>query len=165
MFNINFSKTLAASLIALFTFATVANAATFTTNNNTTQNSSITLPAGTTVVLELAQRVSPKSVAVGNAIRLKVRDNVKFNGKVLIASGSTVIGKVIAVKCSKGEASITIAVEDAKAVDGTMVKLNGDPHIMESNPCQDEPCDARNMQIEIGTLLTAEVRDDVKIGG
>ena len=165
MFNINFSKTLAASLIALFTFATVANAATFTTSDNITQTNAITLPAGTTVVLELAQRVSPKSVAVGNAIRLKVRDNVKFNGKVLIASGSTVIGKVIAVKCSKGEASITIAVEDAKAVDGTMVKLNGDPHIMESNPCQDEPCDARNMQIEIGTLLTAEVRDDVKIGG
>ena len=165
MFNINFSKTVAASLIALFTFATVANAATFTTNAHITQNSSITLPAGTTVVLELAQRVSPKSVAVGNAIRLKVRDNVKMNGKVLIASGSTVIGKVIAVKCCKGEASITIQVEDAKAVDGTMVKLNGDPHIMESNPCQDEPCDARNMQIEIGTLLTAEVRDDVKIGG
>jgi cytochrome c biogenesis factor len=165
MFNINFSKTLAACLIALFTFATVANAATFTTNESITPNNSITLPAGTTVVLELVQRITPKSVAVGNAIRLKVRDNVKINGKVLISAGTTVIGKVIAVKCCKGEASITIQVEDAKAVDGTMVKLNGDPHIMESNPCQDEPCDARNMQIEIGTMLTAEVRDDVKIGG
>jgi hypothetical protein len=165
MFNINFSKTVAVCLIALFSFASVANAATFTASDNTTQNTSIILPAGTMVVLELAQRVTPKSVAVGNSIRLKVRDNVKVNGKVLIASGSTVIGKVIAVKCCKGEASITIAVEDAKAVDGTMVKLNGDPHIMESNPCQDEPCDARNMQIEIGTMLTAEVRDDVKIGG
>ena len=150
-----FSKVLVASLIALFSFA--ANATTKFTP--IAPQSIVTLTAGTTVVLELAQKVTPKSVSIGNAIRFKVRDNVKVNGKVVIASGSTVIGKVTSLKKNAEGASISIQVEDVKTVDGQMVKLNSDIHDMETS--HDEP----NGAVEMGTIITAQVRDDVKVNG
>ena len=157
MFKINVFKVLAASIIALFSFA--AHAATL--SENPANDTQITLPAGTTVVLELAQRVSPKSVSIGNVVRFKVRENVKVNGKTVIASGSTVMGKVTSVRktCNGTGASISLEVEDVKAVDGQMIKLNSGVHNMET------PCGEADNSVEIGTILTCEVRDDVKING
>ena len=87
MFKMNLVKVLAASLIDLFTFA--ANEST--TISAPAPNSKFILTAGTTVVLELAQKVTPKSVSIGNSIRFKVRDNVKVNGKTVIAAGATAV--------------------------------------------------------------------------
>ena len=153
----NFVKVLAASLIALFTFA--ANATT--TISAPAPQSTVILTAGTTVVLELAQKVTPKSVSIGNSIRFKVRDNVKVNGKTVIAAGATVIGKVTSLKktCNGTGASISLQVEDVKTVDGQMIKLNSDIHDMET------PCGEPDNSVDMGTILTAEVRDDVKING
>ena len=124
----------------------------------------ITLPAGTIVYVELNETVSSNKKKVGNTVAFTVRNNVVVHGKIVILAGSTAFGKVKEVNspcdcntCNGEEASITIVVENAQAVDGTMIYLNASPHTASGN------CFDGSATIEMGTAITGRVRDNNRI--
>lgn len=143
-----------------FFFSAIAIAATLFTSNaaaaHAPQMTPTILRAGTQVFLELSEEFDATEISVGNAINFTVRRDVTVNGRVVIAAGSSATGTIRKVtkacngKCSK----ITFTVESAQAVDGQTIPLDGKPHVLEA-PC----CDGE-AKANIGTLLTASVRND-----
>jgi hypothetical protein len=68
----------------------------------------VQLPVGTVVDLTFDTTITPETAAVGQNITLKVANDVKVNGKVVIAAGTTATGEVV-------QAAKTGAVEIGRA--------------------------------------------------
>lgn len=119
----------------------------------------LTLTAGTQVSVMLNEAVDVKSVAIGNALDFTVRSNVYVNGQVVIAAGSIATGWVKNLKktCGGKCIEITISVESAQAVDGQTVNLRSIPHTAKATVSEGT--------VNIGTNLTANVLNDIKING
>ena len=88
----------------------------------------VALPVGTVVDLTFDTAVTPNTAAVGQAVTMKVANDVKVNGKVVIPAGAAATGEV--VQSSKAgaigkEASISVTVKQVTAIDGTPVPLSG----------------------------------------
>lgn len=145
---------------AMLSFSATAYAATCSLNViKASPMQIVTLSAGTQISVSLNEAIDAESVAVGNALDFTVRSNVTVNGKVVIAAGSTATGWVKNVKksCNGKCAEITITVESAQAVDGQTVRLRSIPHIVKA------PCCEGTTTANIGTNLTAQVLNDLKI--
>ena len=110
----------------------------------------VMLSAGTPVQVTLNEALDLDVVMVGHAVDFTVRNNVTVNGKVLIAAGAWASGVVRKVKtgCDGNCGTITITVEEARAVDGSVVRLRSMPHTMQAEAA------------DIGVHLRALVLDD-----
>lgn len=156
------------ALFTLFAFVSVAMMSFTTIAPETAaleEVQVITLRAGTPVSLTLNQTVNADDVQIGNTVEFIVKNNVTVNGKVVIAAGSIAEGMVKDVegtckKCKKREycSKLEITVETAQAVDGQNVFLNSIPMVIKGDCCCGEPAKAN-----IGTALSARVRNDIKI--
>lgn len=149
-----------------FFFAALATAATlFSSNANAAalapEQTQLMIPtmlrAGTQVFLELSDEFNATEISVGNAINFTVRRDVTVNGRVVIAAGSPATGTIrkVAKACNGKCSKITFTVESAQAVDGQTIPLDGKPHVIEASCCNGSEAKAN-----IGTLLTAGVRND-----
>jgi len=88
----------------------------------------VQIPVGTVVDLAFEATLSPTTAAVGQSVNLKVANDVKVNGQIVIAAGATATGEV--TQASKAgavgkEAQIGVTVKQVQAVDGTIVPLTG----------------------------------------
>jgi hypothetical protein len=86
----------------------------------------VTLPAGSLVILETAEKIQSDQVTVGKIVTFRVRTAVFVDGHVLIASGALAIGRVKSIRETtyNSPEEITLAVISAQAVDGQQVALN-----------------------------------------
>ena len=110
----------------------------------------VMLSAGTPVQVTLNEALDLDVVMTGHAVDFTVRNNVVVNGKVLIAAGAWAAGIVRKVKvgCDGNCGTITITVEEARAVDGSVVRLRSMPHTMNAEVAN------------VGVNLRALVLDD-----
>ena len=87
----------------------------------------VSLWAGTIVMLELVQKLENNSISVGNIVRLKVVEDVVINNKVLIRAGVAAYGRVRRIELCNNDncTEIFIVAENVTAVDGQSVSLGG----------------------------------------
>jgi len=86
----------------------------------------VLLPDGTEFSVVTAEEISSKTASEGDTVTFKVEEDVKINGKVVIAKDAIVKGTVSNVeqKGRMGKAGkLGIRVESTKAVDDQKVKL------------------------------------------
>lgn len=89
--------------------------------------STVNLPAGTVVRLELAETVSSETAVVGQRVNFKVINEVKKSGKILINGGTTAIGEIITVDKNGAlgkPGTIGIQLKSVNAIDGTVVLIS-----------------------------------------
>jgi hypothetical protein len=86
----------------------------------------VVLPDGTELTVVTTEEISSKTAVEGDALTFKVDDDVKINGKTVIARGSIVKGEISNSKKSgrmgKG-GQLSIRILSTEAVDGQKVKL------------------------------------------
>lgn len=86
----------------------------------------ITLPDGTELTVVTTEELSSKTAVEGDPINFKVDEDVKINGKTVIAKGALVKGEVSNSKKSgrmgKG-GQLSIRILSTESVDGQKVKL------------------------------------------
>lgn len=88
----------------------------------------VTLKAGTTIPLELVSTLSSNNVQSGQMVDFRVLNDIKVNGKTVIAVGSIAQGQITRAKkrgLMGSEGELTVTIRSVKAVDGTMVYLSG----------------------------------------
>lgn len=90
------------------------------------QGVEVVLPDGTEFTVVTTDELSSKTAAEGDAVTFKVEEDVKINGRVVIAKDTIVKGTVSTVeqKGRMGKAGkLGIRVESTKTVDGQKLKL------------------------------------------
>jgi hypothetical protein len=98
-------------------------------NTNIASNNSLTsvmIPDGTEIKIITNEEISSKKVVEGDPLTFKVEEDVKINGKTVIAEGSIVKGTVTDAKKSgrMGKSgNLSIRIESAQTVDGQKIKL------------------------------------------
>jgi len=95
-------------------------------SEKTDQANEVVLPDGTEFNVVTTEDISSKTAAEGDAVTFKVEEDVKINGKVLIAKDAIVKGTVSMVeqKGRMGKAGkLGIRIESTKTVDGQKLKL------------------------------------------
>lgn len=88
----------------------------------------VTLKAGTIIPMELVSTLNSSSVQSGQMVDFRVLNDIKVNGKTVIAVGSIAQGQITRAKKSGlmgSEGELTVAIKSVKAVDGTTVYLSG----------------------------------------
>ena len=88
----------------------------------------VILEQNTTVILRLMQNVSTKNMKVGDQVEFTVVEKVTTDGKTVIESGSTAVGRVSVAEQPEhlGEPGfVQIAPQYVLAVDGQKVRLAG----------------------------------------
>ena len=86
----------------------------------------IVLPDGTELTVVTTEEISSKTATEGDALTFKVDEDVKVNGKVVIARGALVKGEISSAKKSgrMGKAgTLSIRILSTTAVDDQKVKL------------------------------------------
>ncbi len=88
----------------------------------------VSIPAGTTVNLEITQMLSPDYTYVSDKVNLRVTSDVIVNDVVVIKTGAMAKAVVMEAE-SRGmigkAAKITISLQKVEAVDGTMIPIQG----------------------------------------
>jgi hypothetical protein len=90
------------------------------------QATEVVLPDGTEFTVVTTEDISSNTAAEGDAVTFKVEEDVKINGKVVIAKDAIVKGTVSSVeqKGRMGKAGkLGIRIESTKTVDGQRLKL------------------------------------------
>ena len=90
------------------------------------QATEVVLPDGTEFTVVTIEDISSKTAAEGDAVTFKVEEDVKINGRVVIAKDAIVKGTVSSVeqKGRMGKAGkLGIRIESTKTVDGQKLKL------------------------------------------
>jgi hypothetical protein len=86
----------------------------------------VNIPDGTELTAVLEDEISSASATEGDAINFRVKDDVKIDGKTVIAKGTLVKGTIAnaqkAARMGKG-GKLGIRVESTSAVDGQKVRL------------------------------------------
>lgn len=86
----------------------------------------VTLPDGTELTVITTEEISSKTAVEGDPLTFKVDDDVKVNGKTVIARGALVKGEISNAKKSgrmgKG-GQLSIRILSTESVDGQKVKL------------------------------------------
>jgi hypothetical protein len=88
----------------------------------------VVLNAGTIVPLEMVSMINSSSVYVGQGIDLRVKYDVKVEGKTVIAAGSIARGQVMRAQKARGlgkEGFLEIQIKSVAATDGQEVFLAG----------------------------------------
>jgi len=86
----------------------------------------VLLPSGTPVQLELQHHITSAYTAPGSTIRLRVAEDVAIGGRVLVAAGTPVTGRMRQVgdRAALGTSgSMTFAVDFLPAVDGQQLRV------------------------------------------
>ena len=90
------------------------------------QATEVVLPDGTEFTVLTTDEISSKTAAEGDAVTFKVEEDVKINGRVVIAKDTIVKGTVSSVE-QKGRmvkaGKLGIRIESTKTVDGQKLKL------------------------------------------
>jgi hypothetical protein len=117
---------LALTLTAHLTAPAFAAARQDATAQQPAATSEVTLPDGTEFMVETTEEISSKSATEGDALTFRVLDDVRANGKVVIAKGTLVKGMVANAKkagmMGKG-GTLGIRVESTTTVDNQKLKL------------------------------------------
>jgi hypothetical protein len=90
------------------------------------QTTEVVIPDGTEFTVVTAEEISSKTAAEGDTVTFKVEEDVKINGRVVIAKDAIVKGTVSSVqqKGRMGKAGkLGIRIESTKTVDGQKLKL------------------------------------------
>jgi hypothetical protein len=100
----------------------------------TEDGSTVTLRSGTPVVVEATQTYNSKNLSEGQTVNVRVKYNIIFNKKTLIAAGA--LGTATISDLSKpgsfGKAGrIELQMQSVQAVDGQQILLSGVPMIAE----------------------------------
>lgn len=113
---------------------------------------SVMLSAGTPVEVNLNESLDLDLATRGQAVDFIVRHDVVVNGKVLIAAGAWATGVIQKVKmaCDGNCGTITLTMTEARAVDGTVVRLRSMPRTFQN-------------EVQTGATLRALVLDDIWI--
>ena len=86
----------------------------------------LTIPDGTELTAVLEEEISSGSATEGDAVNFRVKDDVKINGKIVIAKDTLVKGTIAnaqkAGRMGKG-GKLGIRVESTTAIDGQKVRL------------------------------------------
>lgn len=109
----------------------------------------IMLNAGTNIPLETVSTIQSDLVSVGQTIDFRVRYDVKVDGKVVIAAGSTAKGQVLRAQKAKGlgkEGFVEIQIKSVTAADGQEVFLTGGNVYQEGD-------DKQTLSIVLGVLV------------
>ena len=119
----------------------------------------VQLPAGTPIFLETAEKINTHEVTIGKILLFRVRVDVVVNGLVLIANGTTAIGRVKSLEAGtyNDPAEIVVDLQYALARDGQQVPLFGnEQRFKASRP-------GESVSLETGQLLTAQVANAVLV--
>ena len=148
-------------LLCLAALQTNANNTPSCTDANTsfTIGKKVDLLAGTTVMLELAERISSQSMTSGQLIKFRVSTNVVVDGKIAIRTGALAIGRVKSVRPSSynNAEEITIEVTTVQAVDGQQVALDGKEQTFKGQ-FSNQGTDAN-----VGLAITSTVMNNITI--
>ncbi len=113
---------------AYFKPAALSMAVAMLTMSFTMPGEVVVLKAGTSIPLELVSPLSSKSVQAGEMVDFRVLDDVKADGKTVVAAGSIAKGQITRLEKRGllGDAGeLEVAVKSVNAVDGTTVYLSG----------------------------------------
>jgi hypothetical protein len=101
---------------------------TATAKNLFGNNKKVTLPSGTSILLETRERKFSDEVTTGTTLHFKVVLNVMAEGKVAIRTGAAAIGVIKEVRNASynNAAEIVITLRYVQAVDDTLIPLLGD---------------------------------------
>lgn len=112
----------------LFSMSCLAqNSADTSAANSAAPKTSVTVPAGTIVLVELTKPIDAHKAKPGDEVVAKVPEDVKADNKVLLPKGSKVMGKVTQAQGrAKGqdESTLGIAFDSAVLKDGTQVPVS-----------------------------------------
>jgi hypothetical protein len=96
-------------------------------NSPAPQPRTVTLPAGTNVVIRLAESLSPEHNYTGDTFRATLESPIITDGFVIAEKGSKVLGKIVNAQKPgrvQGVAELTLALTEINTSDGQRVKIN-----------------------------------------
>lgn len=126
MKSIPLIRTCALALLLALLAPTFAPSAALALTPQDGAASEVVLPDGTELTVITIEEISSKTAAEGDALTFKVDEDVKVNGKVIIARGTLVKGEISNAKKSgrMGKAgALSIRILSTTAVDDQKVKL------------------------------------------
>jgi hypothetical protein len=92
----------------------------------------VTVPSGTRVPLAFAETVDPQFKSMGDRVALRVTNDVRVDGKVVIEAGASAFGEVT-VANKKGNigkaAEVGVVLKYVTAVDGTEIPLSAQKYV------------------------------------
>lgn len=127
--------------------------------NNNANAANGPLPAGTLVILEIAEQINSASATIGKTVLFRVRTNVVVDGKPVIVTGAIAIGRVknITPATFNNPEQIAIELLYAQAVDGQQVPLYGNEQTYKGKFA------GESVIVEPGHMLTATVMNNINI--
>lgn len=152
----------------LFTFAitiisiqlSFANAFPISHDNCTFDHGrKITLPAGTMILMELAEQIESDRMTIGQLVKFKVTTDVVVDGKVAIRTGAFAYGRVKSISTTtyNHAEEINFEVTSVQSVDGQQIALNGAEQIIKG------AYSGQGSSAKLGTTITATVMNDMEI--
>lgn len=91
-------------------------------------NSNVVLNSGTGILLETVSTIQSDMISVGQTIDFRVAQDVKVDGKTVIAEGSMARGQILRADKAKGlgkQGFIEVQIKYVTAVDGQKIFLSG----------------------------------------
>ena len=148
--------------LALFSFSAMAQqepAQAAPTFSAKTFKSNVKLNSGTIVILETNETAAMDDVTIGQTLHFKVKTDVTVNGRTVIRTGATAIGRVknMLNATYNDPAMIDIELSYVQAVDGQMVPLDGDPLTIKGTFPNE------GATINQGTTVTGRVMNNISI--
>jgi hypothetical protein len=121
----------------------------------------VTIPAGTPVSLRLVQPLSSDSAKTGETVGLEVASDVVVDGQAVIKRGELAAAKVSKAtrQLLTRAGKLELAIESAKAVDGTRVPLEGTRVATGGRGY----VTGNDVSLAAGTLIDAKTQADVKV--
>lgn len=147
-------------IFAFFGFQLTAANLVPTMNNRTFDlGRKITLPAGTLILMELAEQIESDRMTIGQLVKFKVSTDVTVDGKIAIRTGAFAYGRVKSISPStyNNPEEINFEVTSVQAVDGQQVALNGADQIIKGQ------FSGQGTSAKLGTSITATIMNDVEI--
>lgn len=119
----------------------------------------VTLSAGTLVVLESNESLFSGTLTPGKMIQMRVRTNVFAEGKLVIRTGATALGRVKNIEGTtfNSPESVTIELFYVQAVDGQQIPLNGNEQTI-TGAAPNE-----GATVPVNTLITSQTMNDTEI--
>lgn len=119
----------------------------------------VTLTAGTLVILETTESLRSDNATVGQIIQFRVKTNVVAEGKVVVLTGAIGIGRVKAIKKTtyNDPEEITVEVTSVRAVDGQQIALSGNEQTYKGK------FSGEGTMIYSGSTITANVMNTTPI--
>ncbi len=119
----------------------------------------ITLPTGTLVLLETAERTASDRATIGKQVLFRVRANVVVDGQVVIRTGALALGRVKSIRKNTYNfpESLVLEVTAVQTVDGRLVALHGNEQTFTGL------FPGESMQVEPGQTMTASLMNNETI--